>query len=199
MRYLQILLTLLGTSGILLPFLPFAYDVVPIRDVWWDLFWLGAMPGIVLPLPISLTYFLWCGGHLPGWAKATGYVLAAISSAPVLVWMLSPGSSAEFYLPEFAYPSLFVLGTAGSAWFAVRAGRDGLAPPGAVAMQAVYLTPMAMWLGAYLRSGDIGAKLAIVTIAAYTVQLALAVRVRSQLLVVLLPAAGMFAVAWRYG
>jgi hypothetical protein len=170
------LLTLVGFSGIVLLFMPFA-EGIDVSDGWE---WIGPsiIPGVVLPFLISLGYLVWIiVGRLPRWANAAGYVVAIATSAAALSasdWSSPFGGNIESVVFSLA---IFLVVPAICISLGVVRGLTGDIPvKGLAASQSIY----ALWMVCYLEivsplPYDIGAWLGGLTIAVYFVQIGLVV------------------------
>jgi hypothetical protein len=175
-RRLQSLLTLVGFSGIVLLFVPFAKGI-DVSDGWE---WIGPfiIPGIVLPFLISFGYLIWIlVGRLPRWANLAGYLVAIATSAAAMAaaeWGSPFGGNIESVVFSL---TIFLVVPAICISFGVVRGLTGDIPvKGLAASQSIY----ALYMGCYLEivsplTYDIGAWLGGLTIAAYFIQIGLVV------------------------
>lgn len=192
-RNLQIALTLTGIAGLVLPFVPFAYDVVPFTDVLVDAtldeaLWQMAVPTIVLPLPILLGYGArLLTGRSPRWFDAVGYALALFSMALFLI------GAAEDVGVEDPWSAVVLLSVAAFAGGIFSSLRNGAAQgDGLVALQVAYLPPTAFWIAfAFVSNAQIGAWLAVVAASAYSLQILSVVDRRGRTLLLFLPIAAL--------
>lgn len=174
-RRLQIALTVLGSAGLALPFVPFTYHVVPFTDVLLDVdftdqIWMMAAPTIVLPLPIVAGYALRLfASRVPDWADAAGLLLAL---AAMFLFLMGAGAALDdgdvwglvIVLALFAY--------SGGIWSSRRPRDADYLTDGLIAMQAAYLPPTVFWVIFAMDSDfDTGAWLAVVTVVAYVPQI----------------------------
>jgi len=194
-RRLQIALIMVGGSGVVLLFLPFAYDIVPVSDVLfdsagphWSLWWF-ALPAMLLPPAITAAYALWIMRRLPAWGNAAGWTLWGLALACTLgaLWVES------LSLPDVETLASMLACYGGGAWFGRIAGAVEGPPGGVLAAQSAYLANTGALLGEYFDGGDIGVSLAAITAMAYLWQFALAIRPRwAWLVLVWLPPLGVF-------
>ncbi len=196
----QAVLTVLGLSGVVLIFLPFIYDDVPMEAFLEYLFLLALLgPCVVLPFFISAGYLRWLfTGGLSRWEGGLGYALALIvvvlfSLLVIQGWWESESSVRDF--PVFAF---LALGLGAGAWFVIQNLRHEALPTltALVAMQLAYLPFALGWLAvgpvtALIEGGafgiGIGAYLAFLTVLVYTAQAALSLRGQPRLWLRLLP------------
>jgi len=200
-KKVQIALTVLGLSGVILPFVPFIDDLKPFSDVllsfdFPDALWLLAVPCIVLPLPISLAYVQWLvTGRLPRWASLAAYVLSALfvtSSLAGLTIAIREQGDTDFSLSLLSM--IYVAAFAGAAWCSFRSTRPDSTDRGLVLIQSVYVAPMTYFVVDFgisdgIEYFEVGAQLGAVTILAYLVQLAFAARRPRSLFAILVPVA----------
>lgn len=185
-------LTVIGLCGVVLVFMPFALDYVPISDIDWT-WWATppvalVLPCIILPPAISLGYVvLHLAGRLPGWASAGGFILAAISagaflaslfrdlevSDPSLIWAIAP----------------FLVAFASAAWLSIKGVNGRIACRGLIAMQCVYVTLIVFAFAIAVAWGrfQIGAWFGVAATSAYLVQIALALQRSILILLMLAP------------
>lgn len=195
----QIALTVIGLSGIVLSFVAFSGDIIPLTDVLldWDFsykLWLLVAPCIVLPITTSLGYGLWLttGRHSP-WMVKTGYFLAALFACTTLVAM---GLDSRDDPELLAITLLFAAAFAGAAWLSIKGVGHDSGVGGLVAMQSTYSVPMTFWVAfAYFVQEDFqsGAWLGVATLLAYLAQIALAAKRRWFVLAAIVPMAFIIA------
>ncbi len=189
----QAVLTVLGLSGVVLVFLPFAYDTVPatffldslppplppVREYLFVsplLFW-WVTPFVLLPFAISAGYLRWLlTGRLSRAEAGVGYALALIAACSlVLVELVDWLGSHDDWLPVV----YFVIAFGAGARFVIQNLRTATppAPNALVAMQVVYL-PVALALISLGLDNDpqIGLYLAIVTVLVYSAQIVMAAK-----------------------
>lgn len=190
-RYLQSLLTLVGFSGIVLLFLPFANEI-DVSDGWE---WVGLFitPGVVLPFLISSGYLAWILiGRLPRWANPAGYAVAIATSAVAL----SPQDWSSPFGDIAAELAIWLVAPAVCISFGIIRGLPGDAPVrGLAAMQSIY----ALYMGCCLEivaplTYDVGAWLGGLTIAAYFGQIGLVVNHVRWLPLFIVPSASVFVI-----
>ena len=183
-------LTILGVSGIILNVFPFAFDYVPLRDVfpggWLAPSWWTIVPCMFLPLPIAIGHGVWLTrGPLPRWYSTTAYGVAGLSAGLFLAALLL-----DYAYDSIAYPVLFLAAFCAVAGLIVgRADRDSRAS--LVAMQGVYIVQMQFWLVFAAGSFQVGAWLGAATSLAYLAQILRIARRRVWLFLLLAPAAVM--------
>ena len=202
-RRLHGVLTLLGLCGIVLSFVPFALNTVPVTDVlvdWeiWDWLAIAALPCIVLPVPVAVGYAIWLAKEsVPGWMAIVAYSLSVVFAVAVLT---SIATEVSFEADEIAGLLIFVAAFAGAAWVVVgKSGHLGNVR-GLVAMQCVYAVMMAYFLSVFAGDYQLGAWLGLVTLLAYLAQVVLVVKPVASLLPFFVPLAAMIAlVRWLLG
>ena len=180
-RRMDVALTVIGLSGVVLVFMPFALDYVPIRDIDWD-WWATphvalVLPCIVLPPVISLCYIQrHVSGRLPDWAVSGGYFLAAISAGAFLTALFRDFDRSDGSLILVVGP--FLIAFAGVAWLSIKGTNISLAVGGLVAMQCVYATLIVFALAMAITWDrfQIGAWLGAVALLAYLAQITLVLR-----------------------
>lgn len=185
----QIILTLIGMSGTFLPFVPFTYDQVPLDALLPEsvlsTLWALVAPCVLLPLAVSIGYATWLiMGYLPRWLAITNYAFAVISACANLAGLGIEGPN-EMELITMIL--LFSIAFAVAAWLSIRGVvyTDGMRS--LVAMQGVYVAPMAFWVAFAQNDFQVGAWLGVVTLLVYSAQIAIAVRRRWQVLIVIIP------------
>jgi len=200
-RRSDVLLTLIGLSGIALPFLPFASDYVPMFSVEWR--WPSypnitlVLPCMVLPPLISLGYIVrLVTGRFPFWANAAGYALAAAVAAGFLA-----GQIKALDLPDprgILVVGLFFVAFAVSVWLSRSAAEKRSEIPALILLQSVYVILMVFGLAIASFWGDlqIGAWLGVATLLAYLLQIALAVKQYRPVVLLAIPLALIF---WNLG
>jgi len=194
LRKLHVALTALGVGGIVLSFFPFAFDYVPIRDVFPGGFlapsWWTVLPCMLLPLPIAIGYGVWLTrGLLPRWYSTSAYAVAGLSAGLFLAALLL--DYAFDGVEGIAYPALFLIAFCAVAglivWGTEREPRAGL-----IAMQAVYVVQMQFWLVFAAGEFQTGAWLGTATSLAYLAHIMLIVERRAWLILLLVPGIVMF-------
>ena len=190
-RNLQIALTLAGISGLVLPFVPFTYDVVPFTDVLLDAtlddsLWQMATPTILLPLLITAGYVArLLMKRAPPWIDVTGYGWAFAAMFLFLVGAADDVGDSDHSLPIIL---LSATAFAGGIWLSL--GEGAARGDGLVALQAAYLAPTTFWIAfALFNELEIGAWLAVVAAFAYSMQVVSVATYRSRALVLFLPLA----------
>ena len=193
-RRIDIALTVIGLSGVVLVFMPFALDYVPIFDIDWD-WWATphvtlVLPCIVLPTVISLVYILrHVSGRIPGYAMVGGYFLAAISAGAFLTVLFQEIDISNESTVLVIGPLL--LAFASAAWLSIRCVNVNLAFGGLIAMQCVYVTLIvfAFAMAIFWDRFQIGAWLGAVVVTAYLTQISFALRRPVLILVMIVPLA----------
>jgi hypothetical protein len=188
----QVVLTVLGLSGVVLIFLPFIEDYGGVDHVPRDAF-LGGLdsfvwftlisPCVVLPFFISAGYLRWLfTGRLSRWESGLGYALGLTVVGMLLLAVVQEWW--ELFAPS---PRKFLLGLAAGVWFVIQNLRYG-APhtlTALVAMQLAYLPFALGWfaelhvstlIAGHTPDMGIGAYLAVLAVLVYTAQVALSVR-----------------------
>ena len=82
---------------------------------------------------------------------------------------------------------LFVIAFASAAWLSVQGIAHNSEIRSLVAMQGVYVVPMAFWVAFAQEDFQIGGWLGVVTLLAYSAQIAMAVKSRWLVLAVIIP------------
>jgi hypothetical protein len=201
-RPVQAVLTVLGVSGVILVFLPFIDNYVPVEvflENVDELFGLALVgPFVVLPLFISAGYLRWVlSGTLSHWESRLGYGLASVVLVLFSLLMIQVGWESGFDddLLLIAFPAV---GLGAGAWFVLQNVRHG-APAALTALQATqfaYLPFALFWLafpvnavihGESMRDVPIGSFLTLLTVVVYTAQASLTVRNRPRPMLTLLP------------
>jgi hypothetical protein len=191
---LQIALTIIGMSGIVLSFVPFSSGVIPFTDVlleWqmWDSLAVMAAPCIVLPAPISIAYATWLvTGRPPRWSVMAGCSLAALFAFGILA---NIAFTSSYDAADISLGLLFLIAFCGAAWLGTRGIEDNSQVRGLVAMQCVYAVPMTYFLVFLAGDYQIGAWLGLVTLFAYLGQISLALKRLAWSLVIIVPIACM--------
>lgn len=192
-HYLTIALTLAGAAGLVVPFVPFTYGVVPFTDVLLDValddsLWQMAAPTIVLPLPILAGNVLRAVKRDSGaWLDKASYVLAL---AAMFVFLIGASENMEIEGNGGLWSAIVLLSTAafgGGLWSSRHPGDASGRGDGLQALRTAYLVPTAFWIAfAFSEDRQPGAWLALIAVLAYALQvLAMAPRRRYTLLVVL--------------
>lgn len=209
----QVVLTVLGLSGVVLVFLPFTYDVPPMSVFFglpplppfrgilnFDIIYWYVLPFALLPFAISAGYLRWLlTGRLSRREAGVGYALAlAVACALVLVilvdwldWITHP--SLRFYRGSVSWPRLaylLVAFSAGAGFIIQNLRHHAQAVPNAlVAMQVVYLPPALPLIELGLDDPQIGWYLTIVPVVAYSAQIVIAAKRPWQALIFFVPLA----------
>lgn len=194
-RQAQIALTLIGVSGIALSFVPFTYDQVAIDALVLESIlnelWLLVAPCVLLPVAVSTSCATWLTmGHLPRWMVILNFALAALAMCSILAGF---GGSGVTEAEIIAMILLFVIGFVSVTWLSLRgfAARTGI--HSVVAMQGVYAVLMSFWVAFAQEDFQIGAWLGIVTLLAYTAQIAMAAKNRWWVMAVVVPMAAIMS------
>jgi hypothetical protein len=185
----QIVLTLIGLSGIFLSFVPFTYDQIPLDALFVDsvlsTLWALVAPCVILPIAVSIGYATWLiVGYLPRWLVTMNYALAVISACANLAGL---GIEGPYETELIIMILLFVIAFANAAWLILQAVPSATEIRSLVAMQAVYVFPMAFWVAFAQRDFQIGAWLGVVALLAYLPQITMAVKRRRQVLAIFIP------------
>ncbi len=178
-KKVQIALTVIGLSGIILLFVPFAVGVVPYEVILDEPFadlWLLA-PCVFLPILVSMGYVLWLiTGQLPRWTMLASYVLAALLMCSSLAGFIYIYIDNSFDPGALALIVLFALSFTIVGWLSIRGIKQHSTAGGLVAMQGVYAIQMTFWVMFALGDFEIGAWLAVISLLAYLVQIGLALK-----------------------
>ena len=191
-RWLHIALTVLGSGGMLLLFVPFTYDYVPLEDFnfrFWPSVWME-LPCIILPFPISIGYALWLvRGRLPRWFSLAAYVVIALFAALSFVSIVFDPS-----VREGASDAVMLLALVGVAGLPAWGMRRHPELRGLVALQAYFVFQILFFLLAFaIGEYQIGAWLALFAFLAYLAQMGLAADRRAWIALPILPAALLYA------
>jgi hypothetical protein len=178
-KKVQIALTVIGLSGIILSFVPFTFGVAPyeviLEEPIGDL-WLLVAPCVFLPILVSMGYVLWLiTGRLPRWTMLASYVFAALfmcSSLAGLIYLIND----SFDPTVLAMIVLFALSFTIVGWLSIRGIKQHSTAGGLVAMQGVYAIQMTFWVMFALDDFEIGAWLAVISLLAYLAQIAWALK-----------------------
>ncbi len=182
-KKVQIVLTVIGLSGIILSFVPFTYDAKPYDVIFGGRvalvevqdFWLLVAPCFFLPILVSMGYVLWLiTGRLPRWTMLASYVFAALFMCSSLAGFIYIDDS--FDPINLAMIVLFALSFTIVGWLSIRGIRQHSTAGGLVAMQGVYAIQMTFWVMFALGDFQIGAWLAVISLPAYLAQIALALK-----------------------
>lgn len=189
-RLLDTALTVIGLCGVVLVFMPFAQDYVPVADIEWT--WSAAppvtlvLPCIILPTAISLGYFVvHLAGRLPRWASGTGWILAVMSAGAFLASMFRDLEASDPSLISAIAP--FLGAFASAAWLSMKGVKEPGARGGLIAMQCVYVTLLVFAFAMAVTWGrfQVGAWFGVAAASAYLLQIAIALR-RSLLILLML-------------
>ncbi len=188
-RKFQVALTLIGMSGIVLSFVPFAYDQIPAEVFLFDSIlsslWALVAPCVLLPVAVSTAYAVWLiKNYLPRWLEVSNYAFATLSVCAILSGLGIEGPYETELITMFL---LFIIACAGAAWLSIRGTAHSPEIRSVVAMQAVYFVPMSFWVAFAQTDFQIGAWLGVVTLLTYLAQIALQVKHRLQMLAVIIP------------
>ena len=179
-KKVQIALTVIGLSGIILSFVPFTSGVVPYEGILEspiDDFWLLVAPCVFLPIPVSMGYVLWLiTGRLPRWTMLASYVFAALFMCSSLAGFIYIYIENSFDPNVLAMIVLFALSFTIVGWLSIRGIKQHSTAGGLVAMQGVYAIQMTFWVMFALDDFEIGAWLAVISLLAYLAQIALALK-----------------------
>ena len=180
-KKVQIALTVIGLSGIILSFVPFTSGIAPyevILDALIDYlgFWLLVAPCVFLPILVSMGYVLWLiTGRLPRWTMLASYVFAALFMCSSLAGFIY--IYIDYFDPDLlALNVLFALSFTIVGWLSIRGIKQHSTAGGLVAMQGVYAIQMTFWVIVALDDFEIGAWLAVISLLAYLAQIALALK-----------------------
>jgi hypothetical protein len=188
-RPIHTALTVLGAGGVVLSFVPFAFDYLPIRDAFsggfLDPSWWSVLPCMALPLLAVIGYGIWLKrGLLPRRYATSSYVIVGLSIGSFLVGLVSDFmfTGAEIILyPVFGAAFLGAVGL-------VMRGIDDDPRASLIAIQAVYIVQMQFWLALATGEFQAGAWLGAMTSLVYLAQITLVVKRRAWLPLLLVPA-----------
>ena len=202
----QMVLTILGFSGVVAVFFPFIYGYIAVEFFLGGLDWDDELAGflallgsfVVLPFFISAGYLHWLfTTRLSRWETWLGYALALIVVVLLSLSMIQEWWKSYVVDKDILWLGCVLLGLGAGVWFVIKNLRHKtpLTLTALVAMQFAYLPFALFWLGlpiGELIEGDtssigIGAYLAFLTVLVYTAQAALSVRGQSRLPLRLLP------------
>ncbi len=198
-KKVQIALTFIGLSGVVLSFVAFTGDIIPLTDVlldWGfsDELWLLVAPCVVLPFIISMGYALWLTtGRQSRWMVNTGYAFAALFACTSLKGI---GLDSRYEPVLMAMTFLFTAAFTSAAWLNIKGIRHDSGVRGLVAMQSVYSVPMTFWIAfAHYAQDDFqsGAWLGVITLLAYLAQTTLVAKSRWSVLAAIVPMACIIA------
>ena len=179
-KKVQIALTVIGLSGIILSFVPFTSGIAPYEAILDELFvdlWLLVAPCVFLPILVSLGYVLWLiTGQLPRWTMLASYVFAALFMCSSLAGFIYIYINDSFDPNVLAMIVLFALSFTIVGWLSIRGIKQHSTAGGLVAMQGVYVIQMTYWVMVALDDFEIGAWLAVISLLAYLAQIALALK-----------------------
>ncbi len=181
-KKVQIALTVIGLSGIILSFVPFTPVVAPIGVILNALIygldlWLLVAPCVFLPILVSMGYVLWLiTGRLHRWTMLASYVFAALFMCSSLAGFIYSYIDDSFDPNVLALNVLFALSFTIVGWLSIRGIKQHSTAGGLVAMQGVYAIQMTYWVMAALDDFQIGAWLAVISLPAYLAQIALALK-----------------------
>lgn len=195
-KRVQIALTVIGLSGIILSFVPFTGSITPLTDVLldWDIadsIWLLAAPCIILPFPISIGYAFWLTtGRFPRWASMASYVSSALLAVSSLAGLVIDW--------DWALQGVLLFGAVlvGGVWLSIQGIQRESMVHGLVLMQTVFIVPMTYWLVlAFMYDGiknlESGPWFGAVTLLTYLVQIALVAKRLTWILAVVVPMASL--------
>ena len=179
-KKVQIALTVIGLSGIILSFVPFTSGVAPyevILDLQFVDLWLLVAPCVFLPILVSMGYVLWLiTGRLPRWTMLASSVLAALFMCSSLTGFIYIYIDNSFDPNVLAMIVLFALSFTIVGWLSIRGIKQHSTAGGLVGMQGVYAIQMTFWVMVALDDFEIGAWLAVISLLAYLAQIALALK-----------------------
>ena len=179
-KKVQIALTAIGLSGIILSFVPFTSGIAPYEVILDEPFvdlWFLVAPCVFLPILVSMGYVLWLiTGRLPRWTMLAGYVLAALFMCSSLAGFIYIYIDDSFDPNVLAMTVLFALSFTNVGWLSIRGIKQHSTAGGLVAMQGVYAIQMTFWVIIALDDFEIGAWLAVITLLAYLAQIAIALK-----------------------
>jgi hypothetical protein len=190
-RRIHVALSVAGTSGLVMSFFPFAFDYVPIRDVFPGGFlqpsWWSVLPCMLLPVPVAIGYGLWLTRRLlPPWYATGAYILAILAVGPFLTSLVSDW---VFDGVEIIVTASFIVAFCAAAGLVVWGVDRGQRLASLVAMQAVYIGQIQFWLVLAASEFQAGAWLGAAAALVYLAQIILIAKRRAWLLPLLLPAA----------
>jgi hypothetical protein len=181
-KKVQIALTVIGLSGIILSFVPFTSGIAPYEVILDEPFvdlglWFLVAPCVFLPILVSMGYVLWLiTGRLPRWTMLASYVLAALFMCSSLAGLIYIYIDNSFDPNVLAMIVLFALSFTIVGWLSIRGIKQHSTAGGVVAMQGVYAIQMTFWVMVALDDFEIGAWLAVISLLAYLAQIALALK-----------------------
>ena len=187
-KKVQIALTLIGMSGIVLSFVPFTFDQIPFNILLVEsvlsALWPLVAPCVLLPVAVIIGYAIWLiMGQLPRWLVIANYAFAVLSACTSLAGLRGGPYETELITMIL----LFVIAFASAAWLSVQGIAHNSEIRSLVAMQGVYVVPMAFWVAFAQEDFQIGGWLGVVTLLAYSAQIAMAVKSRWLVLAVIIP------------
>jgi hypothetical protein len=179
-KKVQIALTVIGLSGIILSIVPFTSGIAPYEFIFVELYvdtWFLVAPCVFLPILVSMGYVLWLiTGRLPRWTMLASYVLAALFMCSSLAGLIYIYIDNSFDPNVLAMIVLFALSFTIVGWLSIRGIKQHSTAGGLVAMQGVYAIQMTFWVMVALDDFQIGAWLAVISLLAYLAQIALALK-----------------------
>jgi hypothetical protein len=181
-KKVQIALTVIGLSGIILSFVPFTSGIAPYEVIFDEQFFdfdlrVLVAPCVFLPILVSMGYVLWLiTGRLPRWTMLASYVLAALFMCSSLAGFIYIYIDNSFDPNVLAMIVLFALSFSIVGWLSIRGIKQHSTAGGLVAMQGVYAIQMTFWVMVALDDFEIGAWLAVITLLAYLAQIAIALK-----------------------
>jgi len=177
-KKVQIALTVIGLSGIILSIVPFTFGIAPYELIFVELdadTWFLVAPCVFLPILVSMGYVLWLiTGRLHRWTMLASYVFAALLMCSSLAGFINSDDSFDPYV--LAMIVLFALSFTIVGWLSIRGIKQHSTAGGLVAMQGVYAIQMTFWVMVALDDFEIGAWLAVISLLAYLAQIALALK-----------------------
>ena len=201
-KKVQIALTLIGMSGIVLSFVSFTFDQIPfdtlLVEPGLNELWSLVAPCILLPVAVIIGYAIWLiMGQLPRWLVIANYAFAVLSACTSLAGLSGSGYETELITMIL----LFVIAFASAAWLSVQGIAHNSEIRSLVAMQGVYVVPMAFWVAFAQVDFQIGAWLGAVTLLAYSAQIAMAVKSRWLVLAIIIPIVSIISlmtITWQF-
>ena len=187
--YLRWFLALLGLSGILALFFPFA-DGFGVADGWE---WFGRLifPVVTFPFLISFGYVARLVADKPlRWLNPAGYIAALLISAIALSDSLGSSSNDIFFVAMFTVVPAFciIMGITGA--FDRESNAKGL-----VALQSTYAVHLSWWLALFFGATyNVGYWLAVLALLVTLAQIALVVAKKWWVIALYAPAAIMWVI-----
>lgn len=186
--YLRWILAVLGFSGIIALFFPFA-DGLDIRD-GWEWFGRAIIPVVTFPFLISIGYVAWLVANKPlRWLNPAGYLAAVLFSVIALSGSFDPSMDPSFGdILETAMltviPAFFII-------LGILHGVDGgSGARGLIALQGIYAFHLSVYLASFIEwTHNIGYWLAALALLVMLMQMAVLLTRRRWIVSLYAPAA----------